>query len=85
MEMSHLGVKNIKIKKMIGLCDAPSNSLIDSTMSPKVTTMEGKRVEACPLACNTSGVEGCVRVSGLGLSRMISKSITHMNLHKPNN
>ncbi len=73
---------------MIGLCDTPPSSLIDSIMSPKVMTTEGKGVGARLLGLQHfggRGVEGCVRVLGLGLSRMISKSITHMNLHKPNN
>jgi hypothetical protein len=51
--------------------------------SPKVKTVEGKKVGAHSLARNTSGVEGRARVSGLG--RLTSNSITHTNLHKPNN
>jgi hypothetical protein len=37
------------------------------------------------LTHNTFGVEGCVETSGWGLGRMTSKSIIHMDLHKPNN
>jgi len=37
--------------------DAPPNSLMDSTTSPKVKTLEGKIIGARSLACNTSGVE----------------------------
>jgi len=33
---------------------------MDSTTSPKVKTMEGKRVGAHSLVCSTSGVEGRV-------------------------
>ncbi len=51
--------------------------------SPKVKTVEGKKVGAHSLARNTSGVEGRARVLGLG--RLTSNSITHMDLHKPNN
>jgi hypothetical protein len=34
---------------------------------------------------NTLRVEGHARVLGWGLGRVTSKSITHTNLHKPNN
>ncbi len=39
----------------------------------------------CSLACSTSGVEGRAGASGWGLGRLINKSITHPDLHKPNN
>jgi hypothetical protein len=58
---------------------------MDSTASPKVETTKGERVEARTLAHNILGVEGCVRVLGWGLGRLTSKSIIHMDLHKPNN
>jgi hypothetical protein len=62
---------------------------MDSMASPKVKTMEGERIEACSLACNTSwGVEGRVGAcwsSGMGLGRTISNSIIHMYLYKINN
>jgi len=63
---------------------------MDSTVNPKVKTTEGKGegkgegVGACSLARNTLGVEGHARALGWGLKRMTSKSIIHMNLHKPN-
>jgi hypothetical protein len=66
-------------------CDAPPSSLMDSNASPKVKTMEGKGVGACSLARNTLGVEGHAGALGWGLRRLTSKSITHTNLHKPNN
>ncbi len=44
--------------------DAPPSSLMDSTMSPKVKTTEGKGVGARSLACNILGVEG--RVGAMG-------------------
>jgi hypothetical protein len=44
--------------------DTSLSSLMDSTASPKVKTMEGKGVGACPLACNISGVEGHARTLG---------------------
>jgi hypothetical protein len=53
-------------------------------MSPKVKTTEGG-VEVRSLAHNISRVEGCVRASGWGLEILTSKSITHTDLHKPNN
>jgi len=37
------------------------------------------------LVCSVLGVEGCVGVSGWGLGRLTSKSIIHMDLHKPIN
>jgi hypothetical protein len=54
-------------------------------MSLKVTTMEGEGVGGRSLARNTSGVEGCAGALGWGLRRLTCKSITHMDLHKPNN
>jgi len=54
-------------------------------MSPKVTIVEGEGVGAHSLACSTSGVEGCIGDSKWGLRRLTSKSITHTDLHKPNN
>jgi len=65
--------------------DAPPNSLMDSTASPNVKTLEGEGVRAHSLACSISGVEGRVGASGWGLGRLISNSITHMDIHKPNN
>jgi hypothetical protein len=51
-----------------GICliiiNTPPDSLMDSTTSPKVKTMEGKGVEVRSLAHNTLGVEGRVRVPG---------------------
>ncbi len=57
---------------------------MDSTMSLKMKTSKGKGVGAHSLACNTSGVEGRVGAPRWGLERLISKSIIHMDLHKPN-
>jgi hypothetical protein len=39
----------------------------------------------CSLNRNISGVEGHVGALGWGLGRMTSKSIIHIDLHKPNN
>jgi hypothetical protein len=47
--------------------NTPSNSLIDSTMSPKVKTMEGERVGVCSLVRNTLGVERHVGAPKWGL------------------
>ncbi len=38
-----------------------------------------------PLAYNTLKVEGRAKDLGWGLGRVTSKSITHTDLHKPNN
>jgi hypothetical protein len=53
-------------------------------MSPNVKTIEGG-VGVCSLARNISRLEGRVGVPGWGLGRSTSKSITYMDLHKPNN
>jgi hypothetical protein len=58
---------------------------MDSTASPKVKTTKGERVRARSLVHNTSGIEGRAVVLGWGLGRLTSNSITHTNLHKPNN
>jgi hypothetical protein len=50
-----------------------------------VKTMEGKNIGARSLACSTSGLEGRVGAMGWGVERLTSNSITHTNLHKPNN
>jgi hypothetical protein len=65
--------------------DTLPSSLMDLTASPKVMTMEGEGVGARSLICSTLGVEGHVRVPGWRLGRLTSKSITYMNMHKPNN
>jgi hypothetical protein len=57
---------------------------MDSTMNPKVKTAKGKGIGARSLPHNTLGVEGHVGVSKWGLKKVTSKSITHMDLHKPN-
>jgi hypothetical protein len=62
----------------------PPNSLMDSTTCPKVKTTKGEKVVAHSLAFNTSGVEGHARAPEWGLGKLINKSITHMDLHKPN-
>jgi hypothetical protein len=54
-------------------------------MSPKMTTTEREGVGAHSLACSTLGVEGRAGAPGWGLGRLISKSITHTDLHKRNN
>ncbi len=65
--------------------DTPLDFLMDSTISPKVKTTKGKGIGARSLAYNTLGVEGHAGALGWGLGRLTSNSITHTNLHKPNN
>jgi hypothetical protein len=65
--------------------DAPPSSLMDSTVNPKVKTTKGKGVRARYLAHSTSWLEGCVRAPRWGVGILTSKSLTHMDLHKPNN
>jgi hypothetical protein len=50
----------------------------------KMNIMKEWKVGVHSLVCNISRVEGHDGVSKKGLKRMISKSITHTNLHKPN-
>jgi len=58
---------------------------MDSTASPKVKITEEEGVGACSLACRTSRVERHVGTPRSKLRRLTSKSITHTDLHKPNN
>jgi hypothetical protein len=58
---------------------------MDSIVSPKVNTMEAKGVGARSLVYNTSKVEGHAGAPGWGLGRLTSNSITHLDVHKPNN
>jgi len=50
---------------------------MDSTTSPKVTTIKIKGIGACSLACSTLGVEAHVGASRWGLGRLTRNSITH--------
>ncbi len=74
-----------KVIKFRTLDDAPPNSLIDSIVSPKVKTTEGKRVGVHFLIRCTSGVKRCAGALGWGLVRVTSELIIHTDLHKPNN
>jgi hypothetical protein len=58
---------------------------MNSISNPKVKTTEEKKVWAHSLARSTLGVEGCVGTPRWGLRRVTNKSITHTDLHKPNN
>jgi hypothetical protein len=75
----------VKIQVIKWCSDKTPSSLMDSTANPNMKTMEGKGIGVCSLACSTSKVEGRVGALGCGLRRMISKSIIHTDLHKPNN
>jgi len=63
--------------------NTPPSSLMDSTTSPKVKTMEGEGVGACSLVFSTSGVKGRARTPRWGLRRLTRKLIIHMDLHQP--
>jgi hypothetical protein len=67
------------------LFDAPRNSRIDSTTSPKVKTTKGQGVGACSLAHSISEVNEHVGALGCGLRQVTSGSIIHIDLHKLNN
>jgi len=47
--------------------------------------MKGKKIGINFLTCSTSRVKGHARAPRWGLKRMISESIIHTNVHKPNN
>jgi len=69
--------------KTCAFIDAPTHSLKDSNVNPKVKTIEGVGVHS--LACNSSRVEGRARAPRWGLGQIISGSIIHRDLYKPNN
>ncbi len=64
------------------MIDAPPNSLMDSTMSPKVKTTEGEGVGVLPSSQHW-GKRACWS-SEIGLGRVTSISIIHTDLHKLN-
>jgi hypothetical protein len=57
--------------------DALPSSLMDLTMSPKVTIAKGEGIGARSLTCSILGVEGCVGDSKWGLRRLTSKFCTN--------
>ncbi len=60
------------------------HSLKNQNANSKMETTKEKNL-IHSLVHNTSGVKGCVGVSGWGLGQMTSESIIHTHLHKPNN
>jgi hypothetical protein len=64
---------------------APSHSLKDSNVNLKMKTMKEEKVGLCFVICNILGVKGHAKVLGWVLGRATSESITHTDLHKPNN
>jgi hypothetical protein len=65
---------------LFSMNDAPASSLMDSTMSPKVKTTEGKGVGS-----HHFGGRGACWSFEMGLGRLTSISLTHTDLQKPNN
>jgi hypothetical protein len=65
--------------------DTLLNFLIDSTVSLKVQIANKEGIGVRYLIHSTSGVKGRVGASRWGLGWVISGSIIHLNLHKPNN
>jgi len=63
------------MKHFFNFRDAPPNSLMDSTTSPKVKTTVGEGVGACSLAHNTLGVEGRARAPNG--TKKIDKQFNH--------
>jgi hypothetical protein len=53
----------------MSICDTPSNSLKDSNVSPKVKTMEEKRIGVHFLFRNTFGVKGACWSSKIRIKR----------------
>jgi hypothetical protein len=70
---------------IVFLYDTPPHSLKNSNVNPKVEITKEKIVGVCSLVCNISRVEWHAKALGWGLGRMISGSIIHIHLHKPNN
>jgi hypothetical protein len=69
----------------IWFSDAPPKTLKDSNVSPKVKIIEKDKVRVQFLARSTSRVKRMSEALGWGLGRVISESIIHIDLHKPNN
>jgi hypothetical protein len=65
--------------------DTPPSSLMDSTANLKMKTTKGERIGVRSLICSILRVEGHAGALGWGLGRLMSKSITHTDLHKLNN
>ncbi len=65
--------------------DAPPNSLMDSTTGPKGESNRRIMSWGTLPSLQHFGVERCVRAPKWGLGRLTRNSITHTNLHKPNN
>ncbi len=64
--------------------DAPPSSLMVSTTSPKVKTTKGEELGVL-LGSQHFGGRGACWSFEMGLGRLTSNSLTHTNLHKPNN
>jgi hypothetical protein len=63
-------------------------AFIDSTVNPKVKTMEEKKLGHTPWLATFWGYKGMLmraRALRWGLGRLTSDSIVHTDLHKPNN
>jgi hypothetical protein len=67
------------------MANAPPTPLRTQLCVQRVKIAEGQGVGARSLAHNTLGVEGRAKALGWGLGRVARKSITHTDLHKPNN
>jgi hypothetical protein len=76
--------KNIKPNVRINIMWRTLKLLDGLTTSPKVKTSEGEGVGVRSLARSTLEVKGHVGALGLGLGQLISSSIIHTNLQKPN-
>jgi hypothetical protein len=65
--------------------DAPLNSLINSISSWRWKQRKDKKLGYIPWLATFGGVEGHTGALRWELRRVTSKSIIHMDLHKPNN
>ncbi len=74
-----------KILLIFVIDDAPPNSLLNSNVNPKVKIMGKKIMGIRSLTRNILGVKGHAGVLGWGLRQMLSGSIIHTDMHKPNN
>jgi hypothetical protein len=65
--------------------NAPPHFSKNSNAIPKMKTMEEEGIGVHSITRNIVRIKGRVGTLGWGLRRVISGSIVHTNLHKPNN
>jgi hypothetical protein len=61
--------------------DAPTNSLKDPKVGPRMKQRKKNRVGACSITCSTLGVGGCVGVFGMGLRQTHKRKFKMMSTY----